>query len=132
VTGSEQKSSVLKKSLCFYLDTTAPGTLTLGQQYLMEACELGLYMFSICALATLLQHPASPVRQFVPSAIGRRALMESAVGLTVVGIILTPWGKQSGGHFNPAITNELRSHIKQCVPKRHLTKPIEGQGLDQG
>ena len=102
------------------------------QQYLMEACELGLYMFSICALATLLQHPASPVRQFVPSAIGRRALMGSAVGLTVVGIILTPWGKQSGGHFNPAITNELRSHIKQCVPKRHLTKPIEGQGLDQG
>lgn len=26
------------------------------------------------------------------------------MGLTVVAIILTPWGKQSGGHFNPSIT----------------------------
>jgi aquaporin Z len=30
--------------------------------------------------------------------------MGLAVGATVVAIIMTPWGKQSGGHFNPAIT----------------------------
>lgn len=73
-------------------------------EYLMEAGELALYMFAVCAFATLLQHPASPVRHFIADAVARRALMGLWVGSTVVAIILTPWGKQSGGHFNPAIT----------------------------
>ena len=70
----------------------------------MEAGELGLYMFFACALATLLQHPGSPLRHFIDSSLARRALYGLAMGSTVIGIVLTPWGKQSGGHFNPAIT----------------------------
>jgi aquaporin Z len=73
-------------------------------EYLMETCELGLYMFFACAFATLVQHPASPIQHYVSSAISRRALLGLLMGLTVVAIIMTPWGKQSGGHFNPAIT----------------------------
>lgn len=73
-------------------------------EYLMEAGELTLYMFFTCVFATVLQHPASPIRQFIASPILRRALMGFAVGATVTAIVLTPWGKQSGGHFNPAIT----------------------------
>ncbi len=73
-------------------------------EYLMEAGELTLYMFSVCAFATLLQHPASPVRETVMGTFARRALMGLAVGATVIGIVMSPWGKQSGGHFNPAIT----------------------------
>jgi len=73
-------------------------------EYLMEAGELTLYMFFTCVFATLLQHPASPVRQFIVSAILRQALMGLAVGATVFAIVMSPWGKQSGGHFNPAIT----------------------------
>jgi len=30
--------------------------------------------------------------------------MGAAVGAAVFAIVMTPWGKQSGGHFNPAIT----------------------------
>lgn len=30
--------------------------------------------------------------------------MGAAMGLTAVGIIYSPWGKQSGAHFNPALT----------------------------
>jgi len=30
--------------------------------------------------------------------------MGLAVGGTVVAIVMSPWGKQSGGHFNPALT----------------------------
>jgi glycerol uptake facilitator-like aquaporin len=30
--------------------------------------------------------------------------MGLAMGLTAIGIVMSPWGKQSGGHFNPAIT----------------------------
>src|SRR5262249_45622807 len=53
---------------------------------------------------TLLLHPTSPLRHFTHSTIVRRALMGLLVGSAVVAIIMTPWGKQSGGHFNPAIT----------------------------
>ena len=70
----------------------------------MEAGEISLFMFCICSFATLLQHPASPVRHFFISGIVRRALMGLAIGATVMALIMSPWGKQSGGHINPAMT----------------------------
>ena len=73
-------------------------------EYLMEVAEIGLYLFLICLFATLLQHPASPVRNLIPSGILRQATMGVAVGTAVFAIAVSPWGKQSGGHFNPAIT----------------------------
>jgi aquaporin Z len=73
-------------------------------EYLMEAGEIALYMFLICTFATLLLHPASPLNQVIRGGVSRRALMGFLVGSAVVAIIMTPWGKQSGGHFNPAIT----------------------------
>jgi aquaporin Z len=63
-----------------------------------------LYLFFTCLFATLLQHPASPLRHLIPNDIVRRACFGLAVGGTIVAIVLTPWGKQSGGHLNPAIT----------------------------
>src|SRR5262245_33172141 len=73
-------------------------------EYLMEAGELGLYMFFACAFATLLQHPGSPVRNVVPNATFRRTLMGLAMGTTATSMVLSPWGQQSGGHIKPAIT----------------------------
>jgi aquaporin Z len=73
-------------------------------EYLMEAAEFALYLFLTCIFAGLLLYPASPVRHFVGSTVGLRALMGLAVGATVVAIVMSPWGKQSGGHFNPALT----------------------------
>jgi aquaporin Z len=70
----------------------------------MEAGELALYMFFVCAFATLLQHPASPVRHVIVRDLSRRALMGLAMGATVIAMVMSSWGKQSGGHFNPAIT----------------------------
>jgi aquaporin Z len=70
----------------------------------MEAGELTAYLFCACTFATLLQHPASPLRQSIMSVLFRRGLLGLAIGATVTAIILSPWGKQSGGHFNPAIT----------------------------
>jgi len=63
-----------------------------------------LYLFAACAMTTLLQHPASIVRQSISSGIARRALMGLVMGATTIAIVITPWGKRSGGHFNPAIT----------------------------
>jgi len=73
-------------------------------EYLMEAGEAGIYLFSACSTATLLWHPASPIQRYLPSDAVRRLLMGVAMGATVVAIALTPWGKQSGAHFNPALT----------------------------
>jgi aquaporin Z len=70
----------------------------------MEAGELTLYLFAVCTFVTILQHPASPVRQFIPSAFVRHALMGLAMGAITIAILFTPWAKQSGGHFNPAMT----------------------------
>ena len=73
-------------------------------EYLMEAAEVAIYLFFTCIFASLLLYPASPVRKLVASAAERRVLMGLAVGATVIAIVMTPWGKQSGGHFNPALT----------------------------
>ena len=73
-------------------------------EYLMEAGESGIYLFSACAFATLLWHPASPIQRHLPSDAVRRMLMGLAMGATIIAIVLSPWGKQSGAHFNPAVT----------------------------
>ena len=72
-------------------------------EYLMEAGELGLYLFVACVIATLVQHPASMVRQSVSSGVARRALMGLVMGATVSAIVISHRGKRSAGHFNPAI-----------------------------
>lgn len=83
----------------------APSSLRLHlPEYVMEAGEMATYMFFACAFVTLVQHPASPIRHLIASALIRRALAGVGVGATVIVIIMTPWGKQSGGHFNPAVT----------------------------
>ena len=73
-------------------------------EYLMEAAGLGLFMISACGFAVLLFHPESPVGVAVENAALRRMLMGLAMGGTAVVLIYSPWGKQSGAHYNPAVT----------------------------
>jgi hypothetical protein len=88
-------------------------------EYLTDAGELGLYMFSTCAIATLLQHPASPVRHVIANSFFRRAVMGLGMGATVVAIVTSPWGKQSGahcglngaGHFVKMVHNGIESGV---------------------
>jgi aquaporin Z len=70
----------------------------------MEAAGLGLFMMSAGGFAIVLYHPASPMAQTLADPLLSRLLMGSAMGLTAVGLIYSPWGKQSGAHFNPAVT----------------------------
>jgi aquaporin Z len=73
-------------------------------EYLMEAAELGLFMFSACAFTVLLYHPSSPVALTIHEGVLRRMLMGTAMGATAIAIIFSPLGKRSGAHFNPAVT----------------------------
>ena len=73
-------------------------------EYVIEAACLGLFMVSACAVTIFLQHPASILRQMVPSTFLRRLLAGVAMGLTAIALIYSPWGKQSGAHLNPSVT----------------------------
>ena len=73
-------------------------------EYLMEAAELGLFMFSACAFTVLLYHPSSPVAQTIHDGVWRRLLMGAAMGSTAIAIIFSPLGRRSGAHFNPSVT----------------------------
>jgi aquaporin Z len=73
-------------------------------EYLIEAVGLGIFMMSACVFTVLLMHPASPVTHLIVDPVSRRAVVGVAMGLTAVGLIYSPWGKQSGAHFNPSVT----------------------------
>ncbi len=70
----------------------------------MEGAALGLFMLSAGFFTTLLENPGSAVRGWIGDAFTRRIIMGAAMGLTAVGIIYSPWGRQSGAHMNPAVT----------------------------
>jgi len=73
-------------------------------EYLMEAAGLGLFMVSAGLVTTLLEFPGSPLHAALPDPALRRALIGLGMGLTAVGLIYSPWGRQSGAHLNPAVT----------------------------
>lgn len=73
-------------------------------EYLMEAGGLGLFMISACVFTILLIHPASPVEHWIVDPLWKRAVIGIAMGLTAMALIYSPWGKQSGAHFNPSVT----------------------------
>lgn len=73
-------------------------------EYLMEAGELGVFMIAAGTATTIFEYPASPIHQALPDAFLRRILIGIAMGVTATALIYSPWGKQSGAHFNPAVT----------------------------
>ena len=73
-------------------------------EYLMEAFGLGVFMLSAGAFAVLIFHPSSPAARYLPQPVAQRSLMGICMGLTLVGIVYSPWGSRSGAHLNPAFS----------------------------
>jgi aquaporin Z len=73
-------------------------------EYCMEALGLGLFMISASVITVILEHPASWVHQAIATDVGRRLMIGLGMGLTAIGLIYSPWGQQSGAHFNPVVT----------------------------
>ena len=74
-------------------------------EYLMEAWGLGTFMVAACLGTAVLWNPDSPVQHWVGnSPYLQRLLMGIAMGVTAIGIVYSPWGKQSGAHINPSLT----------------------------
>lgn len=74
------------------------------KEYLMEAAGLGLFMLSAAVFGTILEYPGSVVHDAVSNPFIRRCIMGLAMGLTAIVLVFSPWGKQSGAHYNPAFT----------------------------
>lgn len=76
--------------------------------YALDGLCLGVFMMSAAAWGTWLQHPASPLHNWLTSAVtdapAGRLLMGVAMGVTAVALIYSPWGARSGAHMNPAVT----------------------------
>jgi len=92
------------------VDVTNKCTLTAAEslrlhwpEYLMEAGESGIYLFSACAVATLLWHPASPLQKYLPSDTARRMFMGLAMGATA----LVRYEHESGPDVRPRILGKL-------------------------
>jgi aquaporin Z len=73
-------------------------------EYLIEAAGLGLFMVSAVFVTTAFEYPHSPLHAAISDPLLRRVLIGICMGLTAIGIIYSPWGKQSGAHLNPAVT----------------------------
>ena len=74
------------------------------REYAIEAWALGSFMISACAFGVLVFHPDSPLAHAALAPSSRRALMGVAMGLTLVVLVYSPWGRRSGAHMNPAVT----------------------------
>ncbi|MDX8380459.1 MAG: aquaporin [Gallionella sp.] len=73
-------------------------------EYLMEAWGLGMFMIAAGIAVILMETPLLPLHEIIFDENLRRAIIGIFMGLTAIGIIYSPWGKQSGAHINPAVT----------------------------
>ena len=73
-------------------------------EYLIEGWALGMFMLSAATFGALLESTSSPAREAVSDPAVRRALAGLAMGLTAIALFVSPWGRRSGAHMNPAVT----------------------------
>jgi aquaporin Z len=72
--------------------------------YWQEAAGLGIFMLAACLGSVILEAPGSALHQALADAFVRRSLMGLLMGLTACCLIYSPMGKNSGAHYNPAVT----------------------------
>ncbi|MGA9526019.1 MAG: aquaporin [Myxococcaceae bacterium] len=70
-------------------------------EYLIEAGLLAVLLLAAGSYALLLAFPAAGV---LPEPMLHRLVFGVLMGLTVIAIVYSPMGKQSGAHLNPAVT----------------------------
>ncbi|MGV9935213.1 MIP/aquaporin family protein [Streptomyces olivaceoviridis] len=69
------------------------------------ACEFGLttvLLFLVVTLVRWVRAPASPL--YIGDLRLALAVVGPVAGVLITGLILSPWGRRSGGHMNPAVT----------------------------
>lgn len=84
-------------------------------RYLMEGAELGIFMIVALGFALMLEYPESRVHKAISSPLLRRFIFGLGIGITVVFLIYSTWGRQSGAQFNPAVTLAML-YLHRIIP----------------
>jgi len=72
--------------------------------WLSEFAGTTILLFAVALVARWLGGPHSALAAAVPAAPGRAAITGVVSGAVVGLLIISPLGRSSGGHFNPAVT----------------------------
>lgn len=73
-------------------------------EYLIESVGTAVLVFVICFVSSEMGDPGSPVRTAIENRLTRDLIKAFLISMTLVGLVHSRWGKQSGAHFNPAVT----------------------------
>src|SRR5512146_2271717 len=79
-------------------------TLPHIRAWLSELAGTTIVVFAAALVARWLGGPHSALATAVPAAPGRTAITGVVIGAVVGLLIISPLGRSSGGHFNPAVT----------------------------
>jgi aquaporin Z len=82
----------------------AQGFFKLKLSYAQEAAGLGIFMLAACLGAAALEAPGSVLHRALTDPFLRRVIMGLLMGLTACCLIYSPMGRNSGAHYNPAVT----------------------------
>ena len=73
-------------------------------EYAVEAGFLAAFLLAAGFVSAWLLSPSGPGTAALPDMALRRLLAGLAMGLVLMALIYSPWGRRSGTHLNPAIT----------------------------
>jgi aquaporin Z len=73
-------------------------------EYAVEALFLALFVLAAGLVSGWLESPPGKDMAAVSDLPVRRLLAGTAMGLAIMAMIYSPWGRRSGTHLNPAIT----------------------------
>jgi aquaporin Z len=82
----------------------SPARFELKITYFQEAAGLGIFMFLACLGSAALEAPNSGLHSALGDPTLRRILMGMLMGSTACCLIYSPMGRNSGAHYNPAVT----------------------------
>jgi len=95
------------------------------QAWVSEFAGTAILLFASVLVARWLFGPHSALASAVPGLPGRIAIDAVVIGVVVGSLIISPLGRSSGGHFNPAVTVTL--WLLRGLPRREAAAYIAAQ-----
>lgn len=93
--------------------------------WLSEFAGTGILVFVSVVVTRWVFGPRSPLAAAVPGRAARLAIVAGITGLLLVLLLVSPIGRSSGGHFNPAVS--VVFWLMKALPGRDLIAYVVAQ-----